>query len=226
MDLLDRIDDQIAKKHLLQHPFYQAWLDGTLPKASMQDYARQYFAFESSFPRFLSALHSRTEDASVRQRILENLWDEEHGTDNHAELWLRFAEGIGVPRAEVVDAQRNDATSALVALYTEVTTEAPVAEAVAAIYAYERQVPDVAPSKIDGLAKHYGITDRPALTFFRVHGELDVEHSDEERAMLGELVAGDDVDENAVSATAQRALDAWWNFLSAVYEQGSTAAAA
>ena len=30
------------------------------------------------------------------QQILDNLWDEEHGKDNHAELWLRFAENLSV----------------------------------------------------------------------------------------------------------------------------------
>jgi pyrroloquinoline-quinone synthase len=226
MDLLDRIDRQIDETHLLKHPFYTKWAAGTLPREAMQDYARQYFAFESAFPRFLSALHSRTEDASVRQRILDNLWDEEHGKENHAELWLKFAEGIGVARDDVQSAPRNEATQALVDLYREITTEAPVAEGVAAIYAYERQVPEVAPSKIDGLAKHYEITDGPALTFFKVHGVLDIEHSGEEREMLGDLVASDDVDQEAVSATAQRALDAWWNFLSAVDMPATEAAAA
>jgi len=218
MDLLDRIDRQIEQKHLLSHPFYTAWAAGTLPKAQMHEYARQYFAFESSFPRFLSALHSRTEDATVRQRILENLWDEEHGANNHAEMWLQFAEGIGVSRDSVIGATRNDATSALVDMYRDITAQDSIAEGVAAIYAYERQVPDVAPSKIDGLAKHYGISDGPALTFFKVHGELDVEHSGEEREMLGELASAEGVDEERVSAAAQRALDAWWNFLSAVYQ--------
>ena len=101
MDLLEKIDRQIDAKHLLNHPFYTKWNEGTLPREALAEYARQYYAFESSFPRFLSALHSRTEDAGVRQRILDNLWDEEHGKDNHAEMWLQFAEGIGVARDDV-----------------------------------------------------------------------------------------------------------------------------
>jgi pyrroloquinoline-quinone synthase len=217
MDLLDRIDRQIDATHLLNHPFYQKWTAGTLPREAMQEYARQYFAFESSFPRFLSALHSRTEDASVRQRILDNLWDEEHGAENHAELWLRFAEGIGVEREDTRNAPRNEATQALVELYTDVSRNGPVAEGVAALYAYERQVLEVAPSKIRGLAEHYGIAEGPALTFFEVHGVLDVEHSGEEREMLGELLAADaTLDQEAVVTTTQHALDAWYDFLTAV----------
>jgi pyrroloquinoline-quinone synthase len=226
MDLLDRLDQMIDERHLLKHPFYTKWADGTLPREALQDYARQYYAFESSFPRYLSALHSRTESAEVRQQLLDNLWDEEHGRENHAELWLRFAEGIGVSRDDVREAPRNEKTQALVDLYSELSREAPVAAGVGAVYAYERQVPQVVSSKIDGLKQHYGITDGPALTFFVVHGMLDVEHSGAEREMLGQLAT--DADPAPIEDATRRALDAWWDFLSAVdqpQKAGVTAAA-
>src|SRR5207302_6666630 len=82
MDVLERIDAAIAERDLLTHPFYTKWVAGTLPRECLQEYARQYHAFESSFPTFLSAIHSRTEDRGVRQALLENLWDEEHGEAN------------------------------------------------------------------------------------------------------------------------------------------------
>lgn len=213
MDLLDRVDRMIDERHLLTHPFYTKWADGSLPPEALQEYARQYYKFEAAFPRLLSALHTREERAEIRQQLLDNLWDEEHGRENHAELWLRFAEGIGVDREDVKSAEANDATQELVDFYREVTSSGPVAAGVAALYAYERQVPQVATSKIDGLKQHYGITDGPALKFFIVHGVLDVEHSGAEREMLGSISDGADA---AVETATARALDAWWNFLSAV----------
>ena len=214
MELLERIDRMIDERHLLNHPFYTKWADGTLPRQALQEYARQYYAFESSFPRYLSALHSRTERADVRQQLLDNLWDEEHGKENHAEMWLRFAEGIGVERDDVRSAPRNEATKALVDLYGELSREVPVEAGVAALYAYERQVPQVAGSKIDGLQKHFGVTDARTLKFFVVHGVLDIEHSGAERQMLGLLCEG--ADPAPVEDATARALDAWWNVLSAV----------
>jgi pyrroloquinoline-quinone synthase len=224
MDVLDRLDAMIDERHLLKHPFYTKWAEGTLPLTALQDYARQYYAFESAMPRFLSALHTRTPDKAVRQQILDNLWDEEHGKDNHAELWLRFAEGIGVTREEVQSATPNEATQALTDTYFEITADEPVAAGVAALYAYERQVPQVAGSKIEGLEKHYGITDERALKFFIVHGVLDIEHSGAEREMLGELAR--DTEDQPIESATQRALDAWWNFLSSVDQPAQTAAAA
>jgi pyrroloquinoline-quinone synthase len=213
MDLLREIDTLIDRRHLLTHPFYAKWVVGTLPREALQDYARQYYAFESNFPRFLSSIHSRSERPDVRQALLENLWDEEHGDANHAEQWLRFAEGIGVERAGVTTAEWNAASRALVDTYLAVSTAGPVAAGVAAVYAYERQVPQVARAKIDGLRAHYGIVDGPALAFFETHAVLDVEHSEAERRIVADLGPGH---EDAVLEATEAALDAWWGFLTAV----------
>jgi pyrroloquinoline-quinone synthase len=224
MDLLDRIDAMIDERHLLKHPFYTKWAEGTLPREALQEYARQYYAFESAFPRFISAIHSRTESAEARQQLLDNLWDEEHGNENHAELWLRFAEGIGVARDDVRSAARNEATQALVDLYGELSHDAPVPAAVAGMYAYERQVPQVSGSKIDGLKAHYGVDDPRTTSFFELHGVLDIEHSGAERDMLGRLAQ--DGDEGSIEDATRRTLEAWWNFLSAVDQPAMGTAAA
>ncbi len=213
MDLLGRVDAVIDARHLLNHPFYQAWREGTLPREALQDYARQYYAFESTFPRILSGLHARTERADLRQLILDNLWDEEHGETNHAELWLRFAEGIGVDRESVRSAERTPETEALLDLYRRLVADAPVAAGIASVYAYERQVPQVAQAKIDGLKTNYGVDDPRTLAFFETHAQLDIEHSDAERRMVREL--GEGAEEAVLDATRE-ATDAWWRFLDGV----------
>jgi len=213
MDLLQTIDAMIERRHLLTHPFYRSWVAGTLPMSALQEYAKQYYAFESSFPRVLSALHSRSDRADVRQALLENLWDEEHGDANHQELWLRFAEGIGVDRQAVVEARLNEATRALVRTYRDAAAEAPVAAGVAAVYAYERQVPVVAQAKIDGLRRRYAVTDQRTLGFFETHSVLDVEHSDAERRVVAGLSAGCEED---VLKSTEHALESWWGFLDGV----------
>jgi pyrroloquinoline-quinone synthase len=215
MTLLERIDTLIAERHLLTHPFYVKWREGTLTRAELQDYARQYYAFESTFPRLLSTLHGRCNRPDIRQSLLENLWDEEHGEVNHAELWLRFGEGIGVSRDEVRTAAPNEGTRRLLDTYWGSVTDAPVAAGVAALYAYEVQVPAVATEKISGLRERYGVDDLRTLSFFTVHSTLDVEHSGAEREMIATLAAGKADEETAVGATSE-ALDAWWAFLSAV----------
>jgi len=215
MDLLDQIDALIADRHLLKHPFYTKWQAGTLTREELQDYAQQYYAFESTFPRFLSALHARTDRPDVRQSLLDNLWDEEHGEVNHAEMWLRFGEGIGADRESVRGAARNAGTRALLDTYWSSVTDGPIAAGIAALYAYEGQVPEVATEKIRGLVERYGIDDPRTLAFFTVHSTLDVEHSGAEREMIAAL-APTPADEEAVLASTRAALDAWWGFLDAV----------
>jgi pyrroloquinoline-quinone synthase len=194
----------------LTHPFYAKWVAGTLPVEALRDYAQQYHAFEANFPRFLSALHSRTDRAQDRAALLDNLWDEEHGEVNHRELWLRFAEGIGAPREGVEQAEWKPSTQALIDTYTRASREAPVAAGVAAVYAYERQVPAVAQAKIDGLRAHFGVEDGRTLNFFETHATLDVEHSAAERRIIEESSTGMEDD---VLAATEEALEAWWTFL-------------
>jgi pyrroloquinoline-quinone synthase len=221
VDLLERIDALIAERQLLKHPFYADWRAGTLPVEALQDYAAQYYAFESNFPRFLSALHSRSAAPAVRQALLDNLWDEEHGEANHAELWLRFGEGIGADRADVRAAKHHEATATLVDTYRELTADAPLAAGVAALYAYEAQVPEVAAEKEKGLRERYAVTDGRTLAFFALHSTLDVEHSGAERDMIRALATTAEDEEAALEAT-RRTLDAWWGFLDGVRDHCPT----
>ena len=103
--LQERIDAAVAKHAMLSHPFYQAWSEGKLDREVIGKYAAQYYAHVKAFPTYVSAVHSRCDDLQVRQLLLENLIEEERGSENHPELWLRFAEGLGVSRREVQEAE-------------------------------------------------------------------------------------------------------------------------
>ena len=137
--VIETIDRIVKERSLLTHPFYQAWTSGDLPVESLKGYAAQYFHFEKAYPTFLSGIHHRCEDRSVRQLLLENLWDEEHGEENHVELWLRFCDALGLDRDEVQQGEPLESTRELIGTYKELTSEAPTAAGAAALYAYESQ---------------------------------------------------------------------------------------
>ena len=82
-EYLDRLDQQIAARHLLTHPFYLAWTRGELHKATLADYACQYYRHVVAFPTYLSAVHARCDDQATRRQLLANLIDEEAGDPNH-----------------------------------------------------------------------------------------------------------------------------------------------
>ena len=77
---LDKIDNDIAAKHLLKHPFYLAWTRGELSREALADYAQQYYQHVAAFPTYLSAIHAKCDDQSTRKELLKNLIDEEAGS--------------------------------------------------------------------------------------------------------------------------------------------------
>jgi pyrroloquinoline-quinone synthase len=212
---LSELDQIVAEKRLLDHAFYQAWNRGELTLDELRDYAGQYYAFEAAFPRFLSTLHSRCEDAGVRQTLLTNLWDEEYGADNHLALWVRFAEGLGMTAEEVRSAASREKTTALIDTYADICSNGSVAEGVAALYAYESQAYHVAHTKIAGLKANYGIEDERTISFFSAHIDADAAHSAAEAEALSRLVESEADWDNVREATT-RARDALFGFLDGV----------
>jgi pyrroloquinoline-quinone synthase len=211
---LDEIDRKIAEKHLLKHPFYLAWTHGELSKEALKDYAQQYYQHVAAFPTYLSAIHAKCDEQPTRRKVLANLIDEEAGEPNHPELWLRFAEALGLSRDRVRAAQKEPETAALIGAFRSVCASGSTAEGLAVLYAYESQIPAVSESKIDGLKKHYGVTDPQEYEYFTVHVEADREHSSAEREMLREHI--NDRNLPSVTASVERVLNALWDLLSGV----------
>jgi len=102
----------------------------------------------------------------------------------------------------------------LIDTFRSVCRERSTAEGLAALYAYESQIPVICESKIDGLKKYYGFTDSKAYEYFTVHIEADREHSAAERKMLGACIGDHNIDN--VRASVCRVLDALWEMLSGV----------
>jgi pyrroloquinoline-quinone synthase len=211
---LDKIDNDIAEKHLLEHPFYLAWVRGELSKEALMDYAKQYYHHVAAFPTYLSAAHAKCDDQPTRKQILSNLVDEEAGSPNHPELWKQFANALGVNDVDLERAEKQPETKNLINTFRSVCADNSIAESLAALYAYESQIPSICESKIDGLKKHYGFTDPKGYEYFSVHIEADKEHSAAEREMLSASIDNRNVDN--VRASANRVLDALWEMLSGV----------
>ena len=218
---LDKIDDDIAEKHLLKHPFYLAWTRGELSKEALTDYAKQYYHHVAAFPTYLSAAHAKCDDQPTRKQILSNLVDEEAGSPNHPELWKQFAEGLGVEDVDLANTEKQPETKNLIDTFRSVCGDKSTAGGLAALYAYESQIPTICESKIDGLKKHYGFNDPKGYEYFSVHIEADREHSATEREMLSSYV--DDRNIDNVRASVNRVLDALWEMLSGVCQRHAIA---
>jgi pyrroloquinoline-quinone synthase len=213
IELLEKIDAAIAEKNLLKHPFYQDWQAGKLSRESLQLYAAQYYRHVEAFPKHLRVLAARTE-GPIREIVLENLAEEENPSGPHPQLWREFAETLGVNEEDISCCPALPGTQAVVETFREIVGDRSVPEAVAALYAYEAQVPEIATTKIDGLKKFYGIDSEKGLAYFAVHEEADKAHREAWRGWLQEHAVGN---EQEILATTNEALDALWGVLDAVH---------
>ena len=189
-ETLAAIDALIGERHILKHPFYLAWQDGTLAPEALRSYAAQYYHHVRAFPTYLSALHAGCDDLGTRQALLRNLRDEEEGPENHPALWLRFAAAVGCTPGEAEGTAPEPETARAIARFRNAVSSGSLPRGLAALYAYEAMTPAVAAEKIRGLAEHYGVTGTPGTDYFEVHATLDCEHAAELRALLAAHIEG------------------------------------
>lgn len=219
--LREQLQAVVEEKHLLKHPFYVAWTEGKLNRTHLKHYAIQYFQNVLAFPTYLSAVHFNTPafgtSIEVRQEILENLVSEERGENNHPALWQNFAAALGATDAELAQTTPLETTTALVETFRKLCLNSPFYAGLAALYAYESQIPQIAAVKIDGLKQFYGMSNRSDYRFFTVHQEADVWHTEVELQLI-EKYADSPAQQAEVLAVATQAAAALWQFLDGVYQ--------
>lgn len=218
---LDALDRLIESRSILCHPFYVAWRRGELSRDQLATYARVYYPHVAAFPRYLRFAIAGSPDAVTRAELGRNLVDEVSHPRPHPELWLDFAEGLGLDRAGVAQSEPHPAAAQTVASFDRLT-QGHSAGALAALYAYESQQPEVSRQKAAGLRERYGVHGRSALAYFEVHAEADVAHRAGERAALGRALA-DGATPDAVHGAAHQALDAYWGLLDGICEEAGVA---
>jgi pyrroloquinoline-quinone synthase len=188
-----RLDTILSKWILLQHPFYQAWSEGTLPIEALKVYAAEYGAFIN---------------------ILEDGWntlgDSETAEEErkHAELWEQFVQALDTEIATPQIAQTKDLISTSRRLFASPATT------LGAMYAFEAQQPATAKSKLDGLKKHYSLPSE-VEPYFNVHTE-NWHESEKILSALEVLTPEEQV--RAEEACAQMA-ESLWNALTGIHEK-------
>lgn len=220
MDTLDRLDRLIQSRSILNHPFYVAWKCGKLTRQQLRTYAQNYYPHVAAFPEYLRSAIASTYNPTVRKELELNLLDEIGNPAPHHELWLDFAEALGLHRNEVRLSKPAKTTANVVGTFSAITRSGS-AEALAALYAYESQQPEVSKEKIAGLKEHYEISDPRAVAYFSVHATADVRHRAGERAALARAIAGGASPE-AILGAAEKALDAYWKLLDGIWETEKT----
>ena len=211
----NQVDQEIAKYDLLKHPFYQAWSAGELTTQDLKFYAEQYYHQVSNFPTYLTLLHSRLPEGAIRRDVLANAYEEECEPCPHSELWLRFVEGMGGNAMDPAQKMPISEVNDLLNTFRSLARQAPVAAAFGALFAYESQVPRIASEKLNGLKQHYGADDR-TCSYFALHQQADVHHSNVWRRIISTLVEQDERRAEEVLAGVSQAARALWTALDGI----------
>ena len=216
------LNKKLDQYHLLNHPFYKSWNEGKLTREIIKDYAEQYYQHVKAFPRYISATHSICEDIEKRKILLENLQDEENPNADHPKLWKNFALAMGADKDKIEDVKREWFTNDMIENFFHQARKS-YAEGLASLYTYERQIPEIAETKIRGLKTFYGVSSKEGLEFFEAHKAADVIHRKECEKLLDALTEEEKVKAEKASMLTARYL---WNFLSGMSSKHKIQAAA
>ena len=175
MNTIRHIDDIIEEKSLLKHQFYQMWSEGKLSQDMLAGYSKEYYQLVKAVPLFMKTILSQT----AKTGMLEVNMQEEY---EHIPLWEDFAMGLGVSKDELRSCdgleETRQAIDALHGLMDEYYNGA------AAMYALEKEIPDISRTKMDGLDRFYGVHDKDTVEYFVQHVEADVRHAAEWRTVI------------------------------------------
>lgn len=209
--LVEKIDVEIERRSLLKHPFYKAWSEGKLDLGELKGYSMEYFQLVKVVPKMVENIGSKTDDANLSREISQSLREE----NEHIAPWVEFARSLGVGENELQrytgDSSANAAISELGSL-----TGLSFDEGVAAMYAYEKELPKISRSKIDGLKKFYGLSSHESTHYFEIHEVADVKHAELWRGILNGITPEN---EESILSAAKRSLESQNKLLDAVMEK-------
>lgn len=168
--LSQKIDALIEKYSLLKHPFYQSWSAGTLTKEMLAGYSKEYYQLVKAVPAMVEQAVQGC-PADLQQEVTGVELEEKE----HIGFWERFASSLSVDettlKAYVGAVKTQEAVTTLLHTCQTHLTSAAV------MYAFEKEIPVVSKSKLDGLAKFYNMTSADATDYFVIHTEADIRHA-------------------------------------------------
>ena len=208
MSIIKKIDQMIEERSLLKHPFYQMWSDGKLSKESLAGYSKEYFQLVKAVPSFMSPIIAKAPD-SVSDELIENQQEE----SDHIKPWIAFANELGISEDELMTYPGTEKTRKAVSDLNELMDTFD--GGACAMYAFEKEIPKISQTKLDGLAEFYGMTSDEATEYFKLHTEADIRHA----ASWRNILEKSSVDSSVLIEIADKSISAQNLLLDSCYEK-------
>ena len=207
MNIIQKIDEMIEERSLLKHQFYQMWSDGKLTQESLAGYSKEYFQLVKAVPSFMTPIIEKSPESVVGE-LVENQQEE----SDHIKSWIAFAGELGISEDELTSysgtAKTQKAVSDLNQLMDTFDGGA------CAMYAFEKEIPKISQTKLDGLAEFYGKTSNEATEYFKLHTEADIRHA----ASWQKIINNTSIDDSVMLTTAEKSVAAQNLLLDSCYE--------
>ena len=207
MNLIKRIDEMIEERSLLKHPFYQMWSDGKLTLDSLSGYSKEYFQLVKAVPSFMTPIIEKAPNS-----VISELIDNQQEESDHIKSWIRFAGELGVSEYELIRYEGLEKTRKSVSELSELMNT--YEGGACAMYAFEKEIPKISQTKLDGLAEFYGISNDEATEYFKLHTEADIRHAASWRTILEKT----STDSNNLIQIADKSISAQNLLLDSCYE--------
>ena len=209
MNIIKKIDDIIEEKSLLKHEFYQMWSDGKLTQESLAGYSKEYFQLVKAVPSFMTCIIENSSDETVLSELIANQQEE----FDHIRPWITFAGELGISEDDLISYPGSDKTCKAVSDLNNLMGTFDGGSC--AMYAFEKEIPKISQTKLDGLAKFYGMTSDAATEYFKLHTEADIRHAASWQKILERSSLGSD----QLLEVAERSVAAQNLLLDSCYEQ-------
>lgn len=172
LNLIDQINFEIEKHSLLKHDFYKLWQEGKLTLDHLAGYSKEYFQMVKTIPSLVKNVLENDVEKKYHASIKNTLEDE----ITHIEPWINFSSALNVDRNELLNYNADGLTRQSIDKMLEIS-KSSFEESVAALYAFEKELPKISETKLEGLEKFYGITNNESNEYFNIHKEIDIYHS-------------------------------------------------
>ena len=208
MNIIKKIDDMIEERSLLKHPFYQMWSDGKLTQKSLAGYSKEYFQLVKAVPLFMTPIIEKAQD-SVVSELISNQQEE----SDHIKPWINFAGELGISEDELVSYSGTSKTREAVSDLNELMNT--YEGGACAMYAFEKEIPKISQTKLDGLKEFYGLTNDEATEYSKLHTEADIRHT----ASWRHILETSSTDQSDLIEIADKSISAQNLLLDSCYEE-------
>ena len=168
-----------SPKQRVNHPFVRAVVAGTATMDEIRRWALQDYKFRAAVPRIAMLRYLACSDPEFQTKLYEVVEEETRGllpgSVGHADMFLEFADKIGISRQELEEAPMLPATAAHLYYAELIIHTLPWFVMMAGQMGAEGTFPPAMAAMGPALIKNYSLPPEK-VRFFTVHVEADEDH--------------------------------------------------